>query len=272
MIICSWDVGIKNLAYCLFSCEDKKINILKWDIINLMDEDIKCDEVKCKCKARYIISVRDQTYYRCKRHNKIDEETCEIETEDTDGVCCYVGRKECTKKATLAIKEESIKGDYCKTHCDSVIKRYTKCVVKKYKKHKCYNENINDIAKKIILKLGEINELFDTVLVENQPTKNPTMKTIAAFIYFYFVYNNKNVHYISASNKLKLGGYKPDSKAKNKYSLTKLYSVEYCQKILKEKVTQKQWRKHLKSYKKKDDLCDALLQGHYFAVKQKLID
>ena len=41
MKILSWDVGIYNLSYCILEKNetDGKINIIKWDIVNLVDND-----------------------------------------------------------------------------------------------------------------------------------------------------------------------------------------------------------------------------------------
>ncbi len=41
MKICSWDVGIYNLSYCILEQDDisKEIKILKWDIVNLVDTE-----------------------------------------------------------------------------------------------------------------------------------------------------------------------------------------------------------------------------------------
>ncbi len=41
MRICSWDVGIYNLSYCILEQNDitKEIKIVKWDIVNLVDSD-----------------------------------------------------------------------------------------------------------------------------------------------------------------------------------------------------------------------------------------
>ncbi len=41
MRICSWDVGIYNLSYCILEQhpETKEIKILKWDIVNLVDSE-----------------------------------------------------------------------------------------------------------------------------------------------------------------------------------------------------------------------------------------
>tara|TARA_Y100001970_G_scaffold291000_2_gene426631 strand:+ start:6965 stop:7543 length:579 start_codon:yes stop_codon:yes gene_type:complete len=42
-MILSFDIGIKNLAYCiLYQNEDKTITIERWDIIKLLEDDEKC--------------------------------------------------------------------------------------------------------------------------------------------------------------------------------------------------------------------------------------
>ena len=49
MKILSFDVGIKNLAYCLFSinnCNDKMLKILKWDVINLCESSASASQSK----------------------------------------------------------------------------------------------------------------------------------------------------------------------------------------------------------------------------------
>lgn len=41
MKICSWDVGIYNLSYCILERDDvtREIRILQWDIVNLVDNE-----------------------------------------------------------------------------------------------------------------------------------------------------------------------------------------------------------------------------------------
>ena len=48
MNILSFDVGMKNLAYCLFKIENKQYTILDWDIINICSND---KEVKQICQG-----------------------------------------------------------------------------------------------------------------------------------------------------------------------------------------------------------------------------
>ena len=78
MLVLSFDIGIKNLAYCLLDVEpvfeSKLINhkILKWNIINMCEtkEYTCCFEQKnkkiCGNKAHF---SQDNKYY-CKSHSK----------------------------------------------------------------------------------------------------------------------------------------------------------------------------------------------------------
>ena len=47
MNIISFDVGIKNMAYCIFSIDNKIVSIKDWNVLNLMDE--KEEIKKCNC-------------------------------------------------------------------------------------------------------------------------------------------------------------------------------------------------------------------------------
>jgi hypothetical protein len=47
MNVMSFDVGIKNMAYCIFSIENQVVSIKDWNVLNLMDE--KEEIKKCNC-------------------------------------------------------------------------------------------------------------------------------------------------------------------------------------------------------------------------------
>ena len=72
MKLLSIDVGIKNLAYCLFDTtittvaqNVKKDNILLWGVINLCGAEPNCGE-NCKKKAKFAIQMK----YLCPTHAK----------------------------------------------------------------------------------------------------------------------------------------------------------------------------------------------------------
>ena len=73
--ILSIDVGIKNLAFCLFekNSDSSYYNITKWDIINLSQEDeiqkcqcIEKNNIVCNKEAKYTLN---DTFF-CLKHSK----------------------------------------------------------------------------------------------------------------------------------------------------------------------------------------------------------
>ena len=80
-----------------------------------------------------------------------------------------------------------------------------------------------------------------------------------------------NVRFINPSNKLKVNKDKTIKVLQKtadgqKYKMTKKLGIEYTKIILQ---NEKKWLTYLDTYKKKDDLCDALLQGYYYMSKIK---
>lgn len=125
--------------------------------------------------------------------------------------------------------------------------------------------NLIEFLDNILLSnLNDIEEL--EVLIENQPVmKAPTMKSIQMVIYSYFKIQqvhgslNANISFVSATRKntyMKSKGY--DIKAKT-YKSNKENSILFIKDYLAKKGDNDKISK-LESYKKKDDLCDALIQ------------
>lgn len=144
---------------------------------------------------------------------------------------------------------------------------------------KCKKLTLYDISKELFEILDKIHIFMtvDEVLIENQPSfKNPTMKSIAVLLYSFFHIrgivdkqktnsNINSIKFISPSNKLKIGtAVKKDlsNNESKKYRLTKETSIKYCLSIISEEE-----KNILNKYKKKDDLCDAFLQGFQYMFK-----
>ena len=117
----------------------------------------------------------------------------------------------------------------------------------------------------IVSKCSHINY----VLLENQPSRiNGTMKTIQMIIYCYFQlskYNTNSIKgevlLISPSKKTLEHPYDIDislCKLKNRYGQTKWKGIELTKKYIEKSES---LGNYLSSFKKKDDICDALLQA-----------
>jgi len=144
--------------------------------------------------------------------------------------------------------------------------------------------------KQLLNNIPDINYL-DFAIIENQisPIAN-RMKTIQGMLAQYFIMINENIHieFISSANKLKLENSiriteneeieskeieskeienKEIESKENSYKQHKLDGVIKCSQLLEKNPEFMKW-KHILDKKKKDDLADCFLQGHWYIYKK----
>jgi len=296
MKILSWDVGIKNLAYCLIEKPDDKneFEIKKWNVINLAEEQQLCQFSvrggnQCQQVAKHEVKNKDKidfcsvathgntvinggSIFTCATHlDKFKPEFIEYSKKETRK-CVF---PKCKLDACKGI-ENSNNYCWCKTHFDKgSIQMLKKITIKKFTNKSCMKQSLQNLTVNLYGILDELKEFLqvDYVLIENQPSmKNPTMKTIAMLLFAYFVREgvhkkNENkskiieVKFICPSNKLKVDKATTSSVLKqgNVYKMTKKLGIKYCQALINI-----QDNVILNSHKKKDDMCDAFLQGFQY--------
>jgi len=236
--ICSFDVGIKNLAYCILTDQNK---IIKWDIINLLDDithnnTLCCGILKNKsaCQKKALFTNNDNKFY-CGTHKEnyqeilkelsetLEESYTPLENlvEGVRSTCNYKYPKKntlCGKNAThthtTTTTTTTTSINLCTCHKNSdIIAQQKKLALTKIKKISATKVNIQLLAESMFTKLSLIKELDDVniILIENQPSlKNPTMKTIASILFSYFIMKKisskliQEVKFICPSNKLKI--------------------------------------------------------------------
>jgi len=274
MKILSIDVGIKNLAFCLFdkSLTSENFKVTKWDIINLSEEEtLKCGFVEknilCNKPAKF---KKDDNCY-CLKHSK--KQQYQIPTSEQKP--SFINKQKISKLYEIAENhninyEPKIKKiDLANLINESIQKIYFETIEsKKAKEVVLFNIGVNIKNK--------FNEMFkdegkiDYVIIENQIGPLAIrMKTIQGMIVQYFIMSNLNVEYIefiSASNKLK----DCDTKYKEKYSYRKKLSIAKCLGILKTDFRFDEHVNYFNIHKKKDDLPDSFLQGLWFINNKKL--
>ena len=266
----AWDIGIKNLSYCMM---DGDYKVLFWEVLDITG-DIKqehlCTVIQknkkvCSKKANYY-NLEDDKFY-CNKHSKDFKDTI----VDINKVRCshIMGNgKICGKKISFQSSNKYI--GYCKTHS----KNYDN--VNEIKKEN--KGTLDDSTLNLIRMLDDRPYLLDSnvITIENQPAfKNPKMKSIQMIIYTYFnirgridVKENDNlidrILFLSASNKLKVkfeNKVEVDKKIEttNKYKRNKELAKLYCLEFL----GQENWRIFFESHKKRDDLADTYLMNIY---------
>ena len=265
MKILSIDVGIKNLALCLFDIESKdKYEILKWDVVSLCNEKI----VNCSCgkPAKYQYD-ETKTYY-CKKHCKTIENPIipkELELQKLKK------KKINDLKQLLSSHEIEFDTKLSKVHLleyleHTLTKNYILPFSNMVKTSELSLIEIG-INMKTVLEHLYSDMYIDTVIIENQisPIAN-RMKTLQGMIAQYFIMKNTtDIHFISASNKLK-----EYVTTKTTYNERKQKGIEICEELL---INNESFGKHLDmfhTHKKKDYLADCFLQGIWY-LRDKII-
>jgi hypothetical protein len=283
--ILSIDVGIKNLAFCLFEKphESSYFSIMKWDIINLSQEDeiqnCKCTEkngIICNKPAKYTLNDS----YFCLKHSK--KQNYQIPTSELRP--SFINKQKIQKLIDIA--------DKYNIHYEKPIKKNDLLFkINEYITNKCFKEITTTNASQIDLitigkniknkfnKFFPIEDKIDYVLIENQisPIAN-RMKTIQGMIAQYFIMNNNTEHieFVSSINKLKQTSGNPKSNeesqdsTKKDYKSRKKQGITKCLEILTTQHCFANQLSYFNTHKKKDDLSDSFLQGLWFINKQNL--
>lgn len=277
MKILSIDVGIKNLAFCLFdkSPTDTQFKITKWDIVNIseQEDDFLCEFIENNMECGKPAKFKKFNTCYCLKHAKKLQNNFLIPTIEQKAV--FINKQKISKLQDIAsihnIKYEPKikKVDLISLINEHISIKYLETIETK----KAAEVNLFDIGINIktkFNKLFENEEKIDYVIIENQISPIATrMKTIQGMIVQYFVMTNLNVdhiEFISASNKLK----DCDLKEKTKYSDRKKLGIEKCLGIITLNTGFNEHIEYFNKHKKKDDLSDSFLQGIWFINNKKL--
>jgi hypothetical protein len=211
MKVLSIDVGIKNLAFCLFekTNDSQHFNIAKWDIINISEKEdtINCcfvdKNVLCNKPAKF--KNEDKCY--CLKHSKKQQ----LQIPGCEQKPSFINKQKLQKLYEIA-DAHNIKYEHKVKKTDLVnlineyisINYFQNIESKKAADVDLFNIGINIKTKfnKLFVNEGQI----DYVIIENQISPIATrMKTIQGMIVQYFIMSNLNVshiEFISAANKL----------------------------------------------------------------------
>ena len=260
-MIISFDVGIKNLAYCIFDISGEDYKITHWDVANLCGEKPTCcykmKKGICGKTASYNFLQKD---YYCGTHVK------KVEGQSLAPDIYYKIKKakKPAKKHMKALNTLLNTNLHAENMCDYVEKYY---LVKNISLKTANQLDLIEIGCKLASLLPEILpiENITTVLIENQisPIAN-RMKTLQGMLAQFFIDRSiTDIHFVSSHNKLKAFDVK-----KKTYSERKKSGIEITDKIITEKPLLNEWKTLFYTHKKKDDLSDAFLQGLWYLRKK----
>ena len=247
MILCI-DIGIKNLAMCIMSCDEKtelsSYKIHLWNTYNVLIDDDHvqlCSNQKknkqvCNKKCLYTYKHNNDIIYSCKIHVP----------------------KDCT---ATPIKTKKV-NDFL---LQDIATRFINKISHIYNEHK-----------DIFTQLTHIN-------IELQPRINQKMKFISHILYGklveLFFDTSTKIRFIRASQKLKAyTGPNIECKLKSAYAKRKWLGIQYSKWFFEQKFSideKNKWYHLLDNTSKRDDLCDTLLMAIntlHGLPKKKIVD
>ena len=270
----SFDVGIKNLAYCIVDISENEVGlqIVEWNVLNLCNECLPtntnqiCGEILknkklCAKQAKYCKLAES----KCDRHAKISQKYTiplkehsttslkKLKLEELKDVFTKANLTSGTKKKEILLTE--LIQFYNEKEWDTVIIP---------KKKNASKTDLITLGRSLHRQLSE-NPIMSTVthvIIENQisPIAN-RMKTIQGMIAQHYIsLGIKSIEFVSSGNKLK--NMVKQSSATTGYKQNKQDGIFYCEKYLNDndKIDTK-WHNILSKSTKKDDLCDCFLQA-----------
>jgi len=304
MKVISFDVGIKNMAYCILEHSSSGIFINKWGVLNMMEDDNITHNCECMNQAKNKKTPPKECTKKAKYHKN-------------NKYYCEKHAKECSQYIipTKAMTAPSLK----KLKLDDLIQQgnnnliflnienldkmkkvdVLNLVIDFYKKH-CFEIVVNSkkktagetdlisVGRRMKEQLNNIENIHEIqhVVIENQISPIATrMKTVQGMLAQYFIMLNDQIEieFVSSSHKLKqFTELKLDNRehcnetSENNtqfnadYKKHKKDGVYYCSLMLNANDSLQSWIDSLNT-KKKDDLADSFLQGIWYLKHKNII-
>jgi hypothetical protein len=228
MNLISFDIGIKNMAYCIFRLNPgSPHSIVDWNILNLMEEEAPKSSCDCYLKAKNKktpakicgknAKYMKGTHFYCDKHAKTSDEYIIPSKQNTPA---YFKKMKVNDLMTACLQLHLIGPGENFTKpvlLNKIVEYYeTKCFLPiQMKKKKSANDtDLIVIGKNMKILMNEIAGIHDIthVVIENQisPIAN-RMKTIQGMLAQYFIMNNTDIHieFVSSVNKLKVSSREP---------------------------------------------------------------
>ena len=225
MLVLSIDVGIKNLAHCLF--QSAPLSIVDWGV-----SDLTCPPLCSVCNKK-ATSVASDGSACCKKHGPSAVVTAKKTIDQLKQMCIERKLSDLGDRKTLAtrLKVKKVKG--AMQMSDTLISKELTAQ---------YNSRFN---------LHKV----DIVLIENQMAAR--MKPLQGMLIQYWTMHGASVEVVSPLNKLKAL-----NMVGTTYAQRKKLSIEHTRRILKEHTLSADVFEATKG--KKDDLADSFLQGYWY--------
>ena len=245
MKLISFDVGLRNLAFCILEGTNRSnVKITHWDLIDVMAESAGHDSPKCfKCKKPANWLKNDT--YACTIHKSKDGLKPPTKTELNKRPIDIL-RTTCQHAGVVGTtKKELVDGYYAYMKANI----WTRCV--KSTKQVSVVDLAGPIAK-CFESRKDIWRHADLIVFEQQPDKR--MLCVQAMMHMWFVCAGYKCSGVSATHKLTNIVTLQDST--KTYKGRKKTGIVHASQLVPDN-----WREYMLKHPKKDDLADCFLQG-----------
>lgn len=277
--IISFDVGIKNLAYCIFEITGNIIEIVDWSLVNLTEDDAESNVAVHKCN-HMLKSKRMKLCDKVAKYRKGDIFACDKHAKTSTSYA--MPNKDFSVASLKKQSVEQLK-EIGNTHMYTNVKATKPVFIKGLYEHihrktwdKIETKKKKNASKVDLISIGrqmhkhfcqkEIIQNIDYAIIENQisPIAN-RMKTIQGMLTQEFIVRECNtIEYISSSNKLSHFLSKDETnQKKNNYKAHKKDGIAICRNLIDTRFSK--WLQVFDNAgNKKDDLADSFLQGLWY--------
>ena len=254
-IVLSFDIGIRNLAWCLASKSSDTYTILGWQNYDLLmgrgndsaTSSEKCSS--CSAKATYVSGDKKS----CVRHCPSEKPAL----RDLSGNLLKKLPTLAIIKQILASKQETAAN---KTVAEEKLAKHFSLPIQKKKQKAAVHTELtvlHDAIRKFVSDQLPLFKRATHILLENQPVlKNPTMKSVQILLFAtlrdFLQPNPPQLLLVHAGKKVK-GTEKGDAGYKDR----KAGSEARVSELLKKTTESEKWTTFFNSHSKKNDLADA---------------
>lgn len=251
MYILSFDMGIKNLAFCLLDNKENNFEIKIWDNYDLTTGTDSQSATRCICGGPASWVTLDETL-KCKKCVKKEKLVTFPKTFDLN----VTSLKLLAKSEGWNLCSKSKKIDYI-----NEVKKHYLLPFKKQKTGSKINllDIFDAINKFLDIYLNDFSN-SELIRIENQPVfDNPTMKSVQIILFTLLTQRlrcEKNwkgkIAFVHASKKTE-----EDKDAVDSYKGRK----DAAEKLVLDKIKDDKWRNYFLSKQKRSDLADAFLMS-----------
>ena len=288
MQLISFDIGIKNMAYCIFDISGPNISCTAWTVLNLVDAVAARPTATCcsSCTRKAKFRMGDSAFF-CEAHTKRAERDQGYKRPSREWTLAHFKKKKVHElrsdcqmmmmTSTMGLDAAAATKEACLAQIQQWLARRVLSPVAVAKAVSASDADLIQVGRQLCTQLDAAlggHPPLNHVIIENQISPLAArMRTLQGMLTQYFILRHPDarIDYVSSSMKLKefnatttTGPVVADQTLAQKYKQHKTDGIAACASILEANPAMGFSQEYLTSHAKKDDLADCCLQALWF--------